>query len=219
MERVKSHPFRVPDGKCDLGLIFGKLKPVGLNICSFSSSMDPLKLKEENQAFESFVSEICGHSEGIIIDHFATFCMSFSSKRSMSPEQEGVKSFIGIHLVDLNGLFFVHSHGMAKFACPDLEWYLPSKCDPYMAGQVMNQMAGHMVDSGVKIEPGHTLRSEDGRIQLRFVPGVPHRDHDYGGNRVVRLEALPGSEFFCEKENHKDRCTLRRKEYFYGKRV
>jgi hypothetical protein len=199
--------------------ILNRIQPLGLTVTAFSPSHDPMQLSRDALDCEALIDRIMADQEGVIVDHVALFWMSFTERQRLLNLDLGLRRLFHIHAVKTKGYHFLHTHGMVKFACPDLEWYLPSGFDPTLAGQVINQIATSMVDRGLLIEAGQTLRSEDGRITLRCLPAISRQNHDYGQNRVVRLEAMPGSEWFSRNGQILDRRDLTREEYFHGRAI
>jgi len=193
-----------------------KFESMALNIRMLSSSRAPFMLRSEAFAFESLIGRITEDFDGYRIDHLGMCIAPLHDKRFEAQDPGSLTRLFQVHSVADGMERFIHTHGMAKFACPDLEWYLPPDGQPSKAGALINQIAEYMVEQGAALEPGQTLRSEDGRVQIKIVPALSRPDHDYGGNRVVRLEAVAGSRLFMRGATNLDRPKLVREEYFHG---
>ena len=89
---------------------------------------------------------------------------------------------------------WVHTHGMAKFDSPDLEWYWSPAATCGEAGELLNKIAAHIVEARLSPDPGDVLDVPGERFAVQFAKPFEHEGDDYDGNSVLRVQKLTTGE-------------------------
>jgi len=88
------------------------------------------------------------------------------------------------------GAVWIHTHGMARFDCPDLECYWSPAATWRDGAAILNHVAGFVIASRPPIEEGQTASFEGSDLRVRFLDPMPQSGHGFGGNRVWRVQPM-----------------------------
>lgn len=88
------------------------------------------------------------------------------------------------------GAAWVHTHGMAQFGYPDLEWYWSPLETCGEAEAMLHQLALHIIRAGAPVRVGGTVGVRRAGMALRFLEALGQREGCFGGNDVLRVEEV-----------------------------
>ncbi|MDQ3805005.1 MAG: tetratricopeptide repeat protein [Acidobacteriota bacterium] len=99
---------------------------------------------------------------------------------------------ITVHIVEdfAPDTAWVHTHGMAQFGCPDLEWYWSPASSCREAGRLLNRIAARLAGAGRAPRPGDIVEVPGEAFAVRLGEPFEHEDGDYDGNSVLRVSRL-----------------------------
>ncbi len=183
-----------------------------VNISGFSSSFERDILVSEAISIQSLLVGLLANKKGILVDCLSMDKKSFGQVYAQDCCFE-IKDLYQFHAVELPNSCFLHTHGLTKFACPDLEWYLPLDVDPYRAAQIVDQFIDDMIYSDMEFENGEFIRTRDPNLRLSIKNCMISDKLHYAGNEVMQITVEPGTDAYPFLGTSHD---LRREEYFYG---
>ncbi len=172
-----------------------------LEIVALSRARQPSNLLNQAIAFDRLLDEMAGDRQGLVIDTMSALCTSFEVRRQQLVNGSGVDRLIAFHAVAEPAGLSLHSHGLAKLGCPDLECD-SSHGDPVFTRQTLLELAAQMVEPGC-LTPGQILDCPQQGVRIRV---ISHHQRDHGP--VVRIELL-------NRANGKTQVPGRA-EYFHG---
>lgn len=191
------------------------LFPPVLQISSFSASTDPVALVDEALMIQSLINKLVTGTAGFLVDDMAMFAMSFE-QFAVRHSKSAVSNLFQFHVVKQPDCYWVHSHGLARFACPDLEWCLPLGIDTGAACDMMNRIIDHMVHDGNPLDSDIEMQWNGSHLRLYMGSGTAGDDGHYGGNEVCRISVESGPDLLQNAVNQFLNSHLTRREYFYG---
>jgi len=96
---------------------------------------------------------------------------------------------VNTHSVDMETSFWIHTHGMEQFGCPDLQVSFRDEDQHSYYRDLISNAAAYMIERGPILKPGHTAELAGDGIIYRIKPVKPDRDHPFG--RYGAIELVP----------------------------
>lgn len=189
---------------------------VALQVRQLSRTTAPAALLREALGFESLCAWIYANREGFVVDILTESCTRFAARRERLDSHQSVVDLIEIQTVAEHGRCLIHTHGMAKFACPDLECIADAiRGSDGVHVRVLAALAEAAVEHGIELVPDVTFHTADQRLYVSIASRREGEAEHYGGNDVVRID-------ICAVDKSPVRVPgtfqLPRAEYFYGRR-
>lgn len=85
---------------------------------------------------------------------------------------------------------WIHSHGLNKFNCPELEWYCYPPETWRDGANILNNIALYLVENGPIINIGDMIKIEGMKITLRFLKSSIQTNNHFNGNSVLRIQPI-----------------------------
>jgi len=87
--------------------------------------------------------------------------------------------FVTVHLVDEDGKYWIHTHGMEQFGLPDIQmWYADG--DKYDYYEFVGTAAAYMIDNGPVLKPSDTAELTGDGIIYKIESAEEELDHPFG---------------------------------------
>lgn len=111
---------------------------------------------------------------------------------------------INIHSVDMEKNFWLHTHGMEQFGCPDLQLYFEDDTKYEYYKTLISVTAIYMIDSGPVLKTGDTFQMPDDDNFYKIYPVKPIPDHSFGRCGAIELKSTNQRNEGLYEPQHRD---------------
>lgn len=187
---------------------------LALELVSVSASRHPPALLREAQELDALCDRLIGGHQGFLVDNVSTACMSFDRRRSLVESRPAFERWIQVHAIAENGARSAHTHGLARFARPDLECSVAPGAPLGVFSNFLTGLAQTIVESALQPAPGELFVTPDGRFRIEVVSRRSGSREYNRENGILRLE-LRAAEDQPDVFGQGSAGGIRG-EYFYG---
>lgn len=184
-----------------------------IQLSAYSCSVRREHLFEEAIMLQSILATVFENKSGVLTDHLSQSIKKLE-QNTISTGDVSFNNLYQVQLVSLADSYFIHTHGLVKFACADFEWQVAKTTDISLIANVFDQFINKVLKGEFVLLQDVVMSWQGQAFQFHMEDlGMQHKEH-YGFNSVVRITVNSTQESQAPQVKN---TRLNREEYFYGR--